>query len=82
MTFGFYLKDSNDYNKFEKYMDLGRQNFGDDWLFTSMEERPKFARPIISNINVTNTNLEVDDGFDLVTEEKDARNSDDDYDFI
>ena len=42
MTFGFYLRDHKDYVKFERFMEQSKRNFGEYWIFSTLETKPKF----------------------------------------
>ena len=45
MTFGFYLKDHNDYAKFEKFMLQNKRMFGEHWIFSHMDTKPDYLKP-------------------------------------
>ena len=42
MTFGFYLRDHKEYVKFERFMEQSKRNFGEYWIFSTVESKPKF----------------------------------------
>lgn len=44
MTFCFYLRTFEDFRKFELFMEEGKVLYKDEWIFSSMEEKPAFMR--------------------------------------
>lgn len=44
MTFCFYLRTYEDYRKFENFMKNGKQKFGENWIFSTMEQKPSYMK--------------------------------------
>ena len=44
MTFCFYLRTHDDYRKFETFMEQGKKQFMDEWIFSCKEEKPNYMR--------------------------------------
>lgn len=44
MTFCFYLRNHEDYQKFERFMVQGKQRFMEEWIFSSMETKPAYMK--------------------------------------
>lgn len=44
MTFAFYLRDYNDFEKFKRYMSSKRDFYRDNWIFSLYDTKPAFLR--------------------------------------
>lgn len=62
MTFCFYLRTHEDYRKFELFMEQGKQQFMDEWIFSTMETKPSYMKKQKSS-----PNMKEKEGFDDLT---------------
>lgn len=45
VTFAIYLRNQNDLTNFQSWQQLMKEQFGELWLFSSMERKPAFMKP-------------------------------------
>ena len=44
LAFGFYLKNYQDFEGFKCFLEKGKQDFKDNWVFSIFDRKPNFAK--------------------------------------
>jgi len=44
LAFGFYLKEYNDFEKFKDFLEKGKLELKENWIFSIFDRKPDFGR--------------------------------------